>query len=108
METPNKSGNLPLLIAGASLLLVGATYTISRGQPDDVKHNDHAAQAGGRYTHGREQQQQEGSTASAHDDNNNKIKADLPPDAPNRPENLAVSEEKMKTKPPSKRVHPQG
>lgn len=94
------NGGYHRLVGGAALLVGGATYTISKGQSDDIKHNDHAAQAGGQFTQGREQQ---GSTAGAHDQS----KADLPGDAPNKPENLAVSEEKMQTKPPSKRTHPQ-
>ena len=63
-----------------------------------MKHNDHAAQAGGEFTQGREQH-----SRSADDES----KADLPGDAPNKPENLAVSEEKMQSKAPSKRTDPQ-
>lgn len=78
----------------------GATYTVSKGQRDDVKHNDHAAQAGGEFTQGREQR---GSAAGGLDES----KANLPGDAPNKPENLAVSEEKMQSKAPSKWTDPQ-
>lgn len=65
-----------------------------------MKHNDHAAQAGGEFTQGREQR---GSAAGGADES----KADLPGDAPNKPDNLAVSEEKMESKAPSKRTDPQ-
>lgn len=88
-------------LIGAACLIAGATtYTISRGQAG-VKHNDHAAQAGGEYTQGREQR---GSAAAGGQDAS---KEDLPGDAPNKPENLAVSEEKMQGKAPSKRTDPQ-
>ncbi|KAL1851321.1 hypothetical protein Daus18300_012626 [Diaporthe australafricana] len=101
-DTPKNSGNLPAFagIGAASLLTGATTYTIAKGQAD-VKHNDHAAQAGGEFTQGREQH---GSTAAGGLDAS---KADLPGDAPNKPENLAVSEEKMQEKAPSKRVDPQ-
>ena len=65
-----------------------------------MKHNDHAAQAGGEFTQGRERRgSQAGDLGGS--------RADLPGDAPNKPENLAVSEEKMQSKAPSKRTDPQ-
>lgn len=67
-----------------------------------MKHNDHAAQAGGEFTQGGEQRDSAAGGLDA-----SKLEADLPGDAPDKPENLAVSEEKMQEKAPSQQADSQ-
>ncbi|KUI53226.1 hypothetical protein VP1G_00687 [Cytospora mali] len=97
MDTANKPSRLPILIGGAALLIVGGLYVIRGGQKD-IAHNDHAAQAGGVYTQGRQSRVSAGGIDQS--------KSDLPADAPNKPENLAASQEKMQNKAPSKKTNP--
>lgn len=87
---------LPASLFGVgALLLGGSLYLISGGQRD-VKHNDHAAQKS--FTQGRNHVGAKGGV--------NQSKSDLPADAPNHPDNLAASQQKMQDKPPTKKTDP--
>lgn len=87
---------LPASLFGVgALLLGGSLYLISGGQKD-VKHNDHAAQKS--FTQGRNHVGAKGGV--------NQSKSDLPADAPNHPDNLAASQQKMQDKPPTKKTDP--
>ncbi|ROW17122.1 hypothetical protein VPNG_01364 [Cytospora leucostoma] len=95
MDTPNKPSRLPILFGVGALLLGGSLYLIS-GSQKDVKHNDHAAQQS--YTQGRNQGRAKGGVDQS--------KSDLPADAPNHPDNLAASQQKMQDKPTTKKTDP--
>ncbi|ROW00675.1 hypothetical protein VSDG_03415 [Cytospora chrysosperma] len=92
MDTDSKPSRLPILLGGAALVLVGGLYAVSSGQRD-MKHNDHATQKAGRL-------------APTSTGGMDQSKSDLPDDAPNKPENLAASQEKMQSKAPTKKTNP--